>query len=196
MVAYNAYTHGILRTFTDEEKFIAERLDNIIGPSVLVYITPPIVRIVGVFGARITSMERVGNHLIVGTSTMANVGASNATPVDGGYKELIPLRVDDILKAKGIPLEYHLSGNIVLDLAFGGIPLYGYKNPRMILHASKENEIFVIEYNASMSLEEAEKDQYKIEEGKNEIDLSTYPGIVSFKLKNVDNKAKIRILLE
>lgn len=195
LVAYNAYTHGILRVFTEEEKFMAERLDKIIGPSVLVYVTPPVVRIVGVFGARITSMERVGRHLILGMSTMANVGALNATPIDGGYKEVVPIHVGDILKAKEIPLEYALSGSMVLDLAFGGIPLYGYKNAKIVIRSSKKNEISVMEYNASLSLEGAEEDQYNLKEGRNEIDLSSYSGIVSFKLKNADEKARIRIVL-
>jgi len=129
-------------------------------------------------------------------STMANVGALNATPIDGGYKEVMPIHVEDILKAKQIPLEYNFSGSIVLDLAFGGIPLYGYKNAKIIIRSSKENEINVMEYSASLSLEEAEKDRYDLKEGKNVIDLSGYSGIVSFKLKNADEKAKLRIVLE
>ena len=52
-----------------------------------------------------------------------------------------------------------------------------------------------MEYNASLSLEGAEEDQYNLKEGRNEIDLSSYSGIVSFKLKNADEKARIRIVL-
>jgi len=196
LVAYNAYTHGILRPFTNEEKPLSERLDRILGPTVLLYITPPIARIVGVFGARITSMERVGNYVILGTCSMANLGALNAAPIDAGYKEVLPVNVDMLLCSKGIPVEFNVSGSFVLDMPFGGIPLYGYKYPKIIVKSSKENVLEVYEYTALMEHEEAEKELMKLKEGKNVIDLGGYSGIVSFRFEKPDEKAKIRILLE
>lgn len=196
LVAYNAYTHGILRPFSDEEAYMRGRLDRVVGPTVLLYITPPTVRIVGAFGARITSMERVGEHLLLGTCTMANLGALNASPVDAGYKEILPVRIDSILGSRGTPVEFNVPGSFILDLPFGGIPLYGYKYPRIIIRCSKENELEIYEYTASLDKEEPERDNIDLREGRNVIELSSYRGILSFRLTKPDEKARIRISLE
>ncbi len=195
LTAFNAYTHGILYPRTEEEKMFAEATNRIVGPTVLLYITPPQAKIVATLGARVTSIEKVGDKLLLGTSTTANYGALDAGPVDAGWKDVLAVDTD-ILFRDPSPATFVISGSQVLDMAWGGIPLYGYRNPKLVISASRDNTLTVYTYDISIPPLQAEEDKLKIARGRNVIDLSSFKGIVSFKLEVEDEGMRAKIVLE
>lgn len=76
VTAYNAYVHDIIHY---SEKPITK---NIYIPTMLLYVVLPIIQILGVFGARITSIEFVGDKLLLATNTIANTDRYDASPYD------------------------------------------------------------------------------------------------------------------
>lgn len=182
LVAYNAFSDSI-----------AMHLRPIVAPTVLVYVTPPQVKVVGVYGSRITSLEKCGDKILVASNTMPNF--SKSTPNDVGYRDITVLE-DSLLHCSPPPLTISLKGEDVEDDYWGGIPLTGYKSPRLIVKASKENALEVYEYDLALPISEAEKEMVKIEKGRNIIDLSSYSAITSFKLLKGDPKARIIISLK
>lgn len=194
LVAFNAFTHGLLWPRDDFERLVARVTMRIVGPSVLVYITPPTARIVGALGARITSLERIGDRILAGTSTTANLMAQDASPIDAGYRDIVALSTE-ILNRSPPPVTFTLLGEQVGGGTWGGIPLWGYGEPSLLLKASKENELYVYLYDLSLPPSEAEIDRVEIKEGKNVIELEGYRGIVSFRLRDADPQALIRVNL-
>jgi len=194
LVAFNAFTHGIWHFPGNSEE--VKRLNFIVGPSVLLYITPPMAKIVLALGARITSFERVGDMLILGTSTVANLGGYDATPIDSGYREILAVRLDRLLTSPPPPVEFLVPASFVLDKHFGGIPLLGYRDPRLLIEAHMDNKLEVHEYSVLFEPIESCQDIVSLKRGKNIIDLSSYRGIVSFRLSQPDPRAIIRISLQ
>lgn len=195
LTAFNAYTHGMLYPRTDEEKMFAEATGRIVGPTVLLYVTPPQARIVATLGARVTSMEKVGDKILLGTSTTANYGALDAGPVDAGWKDILAVDTD-ILFREPPPATFLVAGRQVLDMAWGGIPLYGYKKPKLLVNASKDNALTVYTYDISIPPIQAERDRLRIARGRNTVDLSAFKGVVSFKFEKGDEKMLVRLILE
>ncbi|PLJ78228.1 DUF2139 domain-containing protein [Infirmifilum sp. SLHALR2] len=195
LVAFNAFTHGVLYPRNEEEREMARAMNTIVGPSVLVYITPPSARIVGAFGARVTSIENAGGVIYLGSSTTANYGALDAGPLDAGWKEVLALRAEALL-GNHPPVYFTVSGSQVLDMAWGGIPLYGYRAPKLLLSSGKDNTLRVFTYDFSLPPSGAEEDTISISKGRSTIDLSAYKGIVAFQLSEEDQAFKAKIVLE
>ncbi len=150
LVAFNAFTHGVWH-LSSIPKEMVRRLNFIVGPSVLLYITPPTARILLALGARITSFERIGDTLVLGTSTVANLGGLDATPIDSGYRELLAVSLSRLLSSPPPSLEFLVPADFILDKHFGGIPLLGYRDPRLIIRTSKDMKLEIYEYGVSVS---------------------------------------------
>ena len=78
---------------------------------------------------------------------------------------------------------------------FGGIPLDGYREPRMVLYLSGDNRLTVYEYDLSLPAGEAVAETFDVKAGKNILELDSFSGIVSFELEKEDMKGKVRIEL-
>ena len=185
LIAYNSY-HDV--SFEDSRWGRFTHL--VAGPSVLLYISPPTVRIVGAFGARVTSIEKLGGKLLIATNTAPNTGAREATPFDTGTRDLVLLD-EGIIRERSPPVSFLLP--TLGERPLGGIPLDGYREPRMILHLGRSNRIRVLEYDLSLPPSAAVEETFELEPGRNVIDLSAFSGIVSFELEKNDEKGRIKI---
>jgi len=183
---------GLLTAYNGLPDMLGARVRPNIMPTALIYVTPPVIRIVGVFGARLTSLEKYDKYILVAGNTMPNVSEWRTTPLDTGSREIMALS-DDILLYQPPPFEAYVRGDMIKDNHWGGIPIYGYREPKIIIKASKDNELFIYEYNLSST--EADVDKFKINKGRNVIDLSCFAGIVSFKFNESDEKLKSAIKL-
>jgi len=200
LVAYNAHHDAVYRPDVEYEGLEWNTTNTIPGPSVLVYITPPIARIVAAFGARITSMEKVAGKLFVATNTAPNTSSSEATPFDTGNRDIVILDEDLIQKRPpavsfSFPLTLSSAAEGANTGTFGGIPLEGYREPRMILNLSSDNRLTVHEYEVSLPSLDSSQEVFDVKRGRNIIDLSSFSGIVSFELWKKDVKGKVRIEL-
>lgn len=195
LTAFNAYTHGVLYPRNEEEKAFAKATQTILGPTVLVHVTPPQAKIVGVLGARITSLETMNGKILVGACTTANYGALDAGPIDAGWKDIL-IFDQSILFARPPPVTFTVPGEIVGGFTWGGIPLCGYRGPKLVIKASKDNKLTVYSYDLSLPMREADSDVMQIEKGRNTLDLSAFTGIVSFRLDEADPRATFRVILE
>lgn len=179
LVAFNSYTHGLLYpTSREEEKLAAER-NTIVAPSLLLYLTPPSLRVVAALGARITSIEAAGRWILLGTSTTANYGALDAAPLEAGWRDVVALPVS-IITAPPPPVYIRLPGWMINDTRWGGIPLTGYKRPRLVVWAKKGCRLDVASYDISLPPEEAETDRVYVGAGRGVVELEGYGPIVSF----------------
>jgi hypothetical protein len=194
LTSFNAFTHGFMNPMNSDESKAAQVVNTIVGPSLLVYVTPPMARIVGVLGARVTSLESYRDKILVGTSSTANLGRIDATPIDAGYRSILPLD-NRILFGDSPPVSFSILGHRIGNLTWGGFPLSGYKNVLMIFKASRANKLHVFEYDLGLPIEGAEEDIYDLKQGKNIIDLRDYHRIVSFKLDEEDYDARINVHL-
>ncbi|AEC51649.1 hypothetical protein PNA2_0733 [Pyrococcus sp. NA2] len=190
LVAFNAHHDAYYKPRTKEERMYHVFTNTIVGPSVLVYITPPSVRIVATFGARVTSIEQFNDKILVATNTTPNTGALDATPFDTGHRGIVVLSQEIILK-NSPPVRFSTP----VAKVFGGIPVEGYREPRLIIKARRKNKLRVYEYDLALPLNDADYDEFEISEGRNVIDLSSFSGILSFKLENEDNSARAIIEL-
>ncbi|WP_461866648.1 DUF2139 domain-containing protein [Thermococcus sp.] len=193
LTAFNAHHDATYRSDI-------ETTNIIVGPSVLVYITPPMAKIVGAFGARITSIEKMDGKILLGMNNTPNTGAKEATPFDTGNKDIVILD-EKIIQEKppavsfSIPLFLPSMARRYGAGTFGGVPLDGYSEPRIIFYASRDNRLTIYEYDLTLPLGEAHQETFEIKAGKNIIDLSSFSGIVSFELEKEDMKGKARIEL-
>lgn len=199
LIAYNSMHDQVYQPKGTLENEFKEFTNTVIGPSVLLYITPPMVKIVGVFGTRITSIEKMGGKILLGTNTTPNV--SRATPFDTGQRGITVLDESTLQRSPppvtfSLPLKYPTKAMNEFNAGtFGGIPITGYSNPRMIIYASKRNTLQINEYDLALPLFKAHNEEVTLEKGKNLIDLSRYSGILSFKLEKGDEDGKARIEL-
>lgn len=193
LVAFNAYSEALFYPMNEFEEMVRLATNTIVAPSLLVYITPPTARIVGAYGARITGIELVHDKIILATSTMANTGRYDATPIDTGYRSILTISTD-ILNNPPPPVRFTTRGFQVSNKIFGGIPLAGYKDPCITIHASRGNTLSIYEYDLSLPPSSPNIEKYSINPGKNTIELKPYGlSIVSFKLETEDSRAIIRI---
>lgn len=197
LVAFNAYTHGLAFPRNHKERLQARIINYISGPTVLVYITPPMARIVATLGARVTSMDFVKDKVILGMSDNANLGAYDAAPVDSGNRIIIEVPVYELL-LKTLPVQFSVKGTLIRDFIWGGIPLYGYKKKELEIIASKDNKISIYEYDIQLPTQSAEssEDVFIIKRGSNRISLEGFRRIVSFKLHEIDEYLRVRIHLQ
>jgi len=194
LTAFNTFTHGLVFPQNDLEKVVVEESNTIVGPSILLYITPPMARIIGAFGARITSMETVGEKILLGTSTTANLARFDAMPLDAGCREILVLD-NSIAFRKPPPVSFTIPTRLLSTGNWGGIPLYGYGDATLSINSSLRNRLQVFEYDLSLPLKDAEKAEYEIVEGKNVFSLKDFKKIVSFKLERDDYKGLVNISL-
>lgn len=193
LVAFNAFTENVVKPTNEFEKMMFMATNTIVAPSLLVYITPPTARIVGAFGARVTGIEVIGDKILLAYNTMANSSRYDAQPIDGGYRGFFEVSTT-ILNSSPPPIGVKVLGTQVDNKTFGGIPLAGYREARMVVKASKSNKLKVFEYDIGLPSQDAFEDVYSISIGKNIIDLHVYGNsIVSFKLAEADPKAVIQI---
>ncbi len=193
LVAYNSYVHSC-RNCSGEDYLYN---NTIVGPSVLVYIAPPIIRIVGAYGGRITGFERVGDKLVIATNTMPNYGGDDATPIDVGYRGFT-IEPMSILQRSPPPVVYRVPGYLVKNNTFGGIPLYGYSDPVLVARVSKENRLCINTYDIELPVYRDTLDTicYDLKTGVNRISLRDYrDSIVSLRLEDIDDKAIVKIAL-
>ncbi|MEM1898366.1 MAG: DUF2139 domain-containing protein [Sulfolobales archaeon] len=195
VIPFNAYTHGILKPRSNELRSISRSINYVPTTSNLLYITPPTVRIIGSFGARITSVEHVGTELLLGCNTMANLGAEDATPYDIGERDLISIAMDNVLRSCEMPHTIKVSGSIVGSNAWGGIPINNYRRAVMHVKASRDNSLRIYEYDLGLPPTLHDTDVVDISFGRNVIDLSDYNNVVSFKFEFEDPRAEIYISL-
>jgi hypothetical protein len=196
---------GILTAFSShhDASYRKEPIDvwnftnTIVGPSVLVYIAPPLVKIVGTFGARITSIEKIDGKFLIATNTTPNTGAKEATPFDTGNRDIVVLDERTVLEKPP-----NVSFSVPLDLlrktgrrVFGGIPLDGFKNAKAVFYVKDDLRLKVYEYDLSLPREAAEEEVFDLKKGRNIINLKAFSGIVSFELeKEVCGKVRIELL--
>lgn len=193
LVAFNAFTENVVKPTNDFEKMMFLATNTIVAPSLLVYITPPTARIVGAFGARITGIEIVGDKILLAYNTMANSSRYDAQPIDGGYRGIFSIPTS-ILNSPPPPIRIKILGTQVDNKTFGGIPLAGYREAKMVIRASKPNKLKIFEYDIGLPSQQAFEDQHSLNNGKNIIDLHSYGNsIVSFKFVEPDPKAAIQI---
>jgi len=186
LTAYNAY-HDV--SFEDSRWGRFTHL--VAGPSVLVYVTPPMVRVVGAFGARVTSLEKVGGKVLVATNSAPNTGATEATPFDTGTRDLVVLD-EKVLREKPPAVSFSMP---LPGRPFGGIPLDGYREPRLVLHLSHDNRLTVHEYDLGLPPGNSTAETFDLSAGRNVVELDSFGGIVSFELQRRDEKGKVRIEL-
>ncbi|ASI99201.1 DUF2139 domain-containing protein [Thermococcus celer] len=197
LIAYNAHHDAAYRP---DDGFTWATTNTLVGPSVLLYVAPPMVKIVGTFGARVTSIEKMDGKLLVATNSAPNTGSTEATPFDTGNRDITVLD-EKILQQRpptvsfSLPLALPSMAKEMGAGTFGGIPLDGYREPRMILHLSRDNRIRVYEYDLSLPAGEATEETFDVKAGKNVLELDSFGGILSFELEKGDTKGKVRIEL-
>jgi len=182
LVAYNSYSHGLLYPRNSDEEQLARERNTLVAPTVLVYLAPPLARIVAVLGARATSLEYAGGRLLVGTSTTANYEAYDAAPVEAGWRDILVFDVGSMLM-KPPPLYIRVPGWMVQGKAWGGIPLTGYRGARLVLRSKSGCRLRVISYDASLPPGGYEADTVTLERGRGVVDLGGYGPIVSFRVE-------------
>lgn len=195
LAPFNAYTHGFLHGYRESDQALVKYYNTVVGPSVLVYIAPPQARIVMALGARVTSMTKKGGEIIIGYSTTPNLGGKDAAPVDAGFKGLTIVSEDELLSSQSPSIVFRVYGWMVGDGFFGGIPLTGYRDPYLVVYTGKPNKLLIKHYDAGLPPELIEETSVELKEGRNRVDLKGYWGIVSFKLENSDQGARIYIVL-
>lgn len=193
LVAFNAFAENIVRPVNEFERLLSMETNTIVAPSLLVYITPPTVRIVSALGARVTGIEVIGDELLLACNTMANSGRYDAQPIDAGYRTLLPIPTS-VLESRPPPVRITVSGAQVEDKVFGGVPLAGYREPRLVVKSTKSNTLSVFEYDLSLPLQQAWRETEKVGIGRNVVELRGFGNaVVSFKLEEPDPKALIHI---
>lgn len=186
---------GILTAYNSLPDTLGLSRAPIVMPSVLVYVTPPSVRVVATLGSRVTSLESCSSKLLVAGNTMPNVSSYKTTALDSGHRDILQLS-PDILSKHPPPLDIALTATDLGTSHWGGIPLSGYRKTRMTVRATKANTLEVFEYDLSLpSQPEVQRETVKLSQGKNNGDLSSFDGIVSFRFAEADPQARIGIHL-
>lgn len=179
LTSWNTMSHATV-VGTDEssgEIMAASRLSP--APSLLIYITEPQPRIVGAWGARVTSLEALGDSIVLGWSTFPNLERYDATRLDAGVRGLDALPLGDLMRGPPsvsirVPHSTLTGGGV-----WGGIPLAGYGAPRLVIASLGGARLRV--YTYLLGDREAEVDTYRIGPGVSSIDLGAHGwGVVSF----------------
>jgi len=193
LAPFNALTHGMLHVEIARDTL--RSINEVRSPSVLIYITPPQARIVGVYGARITSMTKMGSSILIAYNTAPNLAGRDAYPVDIGYRGIMAVDEDTLINRRSPPVTFKIRGSDVNTSIFGGIPLAGYKNKRMLVKTGKTNTLTIYEYDAGAPPNLISVDKHNVNQGRNVIDISGYHNIISMKFTEPDLNAIIYINL-
>ncbi len=195
LVGFNAYSEALIYPRDDFERELSRATNTIAGPSTLVYISPPTARIAAAFGARVTGFEIVDGRLLVAVNNMANTSRYDALPIDAGYRGFTVLDLGMLYSSPQI--RFNVRGWQVGTDHFGGIPLAGYSEPKLVIRSSRDNRLTIYTYDLSLPPIDADQDRYSLKKGRNTIDLKGHGNsIVSFKLEDPDEKTLITIDLE
>ncbi|WP_010477208.1 DUF2139 domain-containing protein [Thermococcus zilligii] len=200
LTAFNAHHDAVYRPNSGDSGIGWTSTNTMAGPSVLVYTAPPVVKIVGAFGARVTSIEKMNGKLLVATNSAPNTGATEATPFDTGNRDIVLLD-EKVLQERppavsfSLPLALPSMAKELKAGTFGGFPLDGYREPRALFYLSGDNRLTVYEYDLSLPAGEATAETFELRAGKNILDLSSFSGIVSFELEKPEKRGKIRVEL-
>lgn len=194
LVCFNAHSQSVLRPRGEFDARMKAKANFVNGPSVLLYITPPQVRIVTALGGRVTSFEKVADKLLVAGSTAANLGGDDSTMVDTGHRDLSVLDVGSVLM-NNPPVTFKALGEHVMDAPWGGIPLFGRREAELRISSRKENALRVYEYDLGLPVQQARMERTPVKEGQQVCDLSGYRNIVSFRFERADPDAKLEIHL-
>ena len=193
LAAFNSFSESVVKPTNQFEEMVARATNTIVGPSVLVYITPPTARIVFAAGARITSFEQVGDRLVIATNTMSNTSRYNATPIDTGYRGFVIVPTS-IIESRGPPVRFSVPIYLVKDRTFGGVPLAGYRRPSLRVLSERPTTVTVYEYDLSLPPQQATSERYEVKGPKDVIDLSGYGNsILSFRLEDPALSGKLII---
>ncbi|ADI32442.1 DUF2139 domain-containing protein [Staphylothermus hellenicus] len=180
IVPYNMFVHSVINPTNEFEEKAKKATNTIISPTLLLYIAPPLVKIIGAFGARITGVEVIGDHILLAHNTMANTYRYDASPYDQGIRGFTALNTS-IINSSPPQATIVVPGWMIKDKVFGGIPLTGYKDPELIIITKKENKLTINEYMFTLPPMLTHTEKININSGRNRILLNNYSGIVSFK---------------
>ncbi len=193
LAPFNALTHGLLHTEIPRDALRA--VNEVRGPSVLIYITPPQARIVGAYGARITSMAKMGSKIVIAYNTAPNLGGRDASPLDIGYRGLMVVDEDTLINRHSPPVTFRIKGLDVGTSTFGGIPLAGYKVKKLIVKTEKSNTLTLYEYDAGLPPNLLSIDKHTVNPGRTVIDLEGYHSIVSMKFTEFHSDVVVHVSL-
>ncbi len=163
------------------------------GPTALAFIAPPMVRLVAAFGARVTSGDAAGPHVLLATNTASNLEGDEACYMDNGYRSIVAVGQWELLNGVA-RAHFVVRGSDVGDAAWGGIPVAGQRRAVLVARLTRDNVLETYEY--SLSPDEAARDRHRLPAGRTVIDLKAYSGIVSFRLTELDPGAVMEIALE
>lgn len=197
LAPYNAMTYGMLHVSGGRE--VKEFLNDINeprAPSLLLYLSPPTVRIVGAYGARITSIAKSGSKVLIAYNTDPNLASTDVTITDIGRRGIMEADEESLINRPPPPVIMRFRGRMVGSHHFGGIPLLGYRRRTLKVIASKSNRLEVFEYDAGAPPELISKEAYSVSQGALSIDLAGFSPIVSFRLSEDDPHARIYAILE
>lgn len=186
---------GILTAYSSLPDVLGYERAPIAMPSVLVYVTPPSVRVLGALGCRVTSLETVSSELLIASNTMPNVSNYKTTALDTGNRDIIRMSTDVIGK-RPPPIDVTLSSRDFGTSHWGGIPLCGYREARVTIQSEKDNTVEIFEYDLSVPPAQCvPSESSSLTKGRNRLDLSSFRGIVSFRFSRPDPSARIGISL-
>ncbi|MCS7107014.1 MAG: DUF2139 domain-containing protein [Acidilobaceae archaeon] len=193
LAPFSSMPHGGLHI---PDVSVVRDINEVRAPSVLIYISPPQARIVGVYGARITSMTKAGSKVLIGYNTAPNLGGKDSSPLDIGFRGITSVDEEQLINRQSPPVLLKFRGNNVLNEHFGGIPLLGYRERKLVLLSSRDNVLEVFESDAGTPPELLSSESYSIKTGKNEIDLGGFVGIVSFRVRERDSSLRLYVSLQ
>ncbi|MEM1662410.1 MAG: DUF2139 domain-containing protein [Desulfurococcaceae archaeon] len=182
LTAFNSFTHGTVKVFNEESRRAKKYLNTIFAPTTLIYLKPPVVKIIATLGARVTSVETICDKIIVATNTMANTGRFDATPMDQGVRSFV-IMDQSILYGENELFTAVIPGWYIRDRVFGGIPLNGYSEAQIIVNAKKNNTLYINEYFLTLPPTSMGSDKVDVTEGRFVLNLDSYKGIVSFRFE-------------
>ncbi|MEM1873430.1 MAG: DUF2139 domain-containing protein [Acidilobaceae archaeon] len=188
---------GVLAPFSSYSHSDASHPLPSLAPSLLVYLAPPSARIARALGARVTSATKFESGVLLGYTTHPNTMGPQATLVESGKRGFTLVPEDSLLTGVASPLVMRFRGVDVGREHFGGVPLLGYKKRSLRVVAGKLNKLTVYEYDAGIPPQLISVESYAVKSGeREEIDLSGFSPIVSFKLEEEDPKLSIYVSLE
>ncbi len=194
LVSYNTYTHALMNPENEEDKESRKRMNTVVSPSLLLYIAPPMLKIVGVLGARVTSMERVGDKIILATNTQANLGRKDATPIDIGVRDFTILPTS-IINSGPPPVTIRIPDYMHRIGWMGGIPLMGYSSARLVVTAPSPLKLVLKPVNPFKDGDYGE-DVYELGAGKHTVDIGKYkPYLLVFKYDKIPRGLETSIIL-
>jgi len=193
-----AYNTAVMTTITGTDEVPREIQEASKTPpldTLLLHITPTSIRIIARLGLRATSLALVAGEIWIATNTLPNLERYDATKTDWSTKTITKLPPTLITNPQPPPITITLRGKDIQDKPFGGIPLEGYKTPKLTIKATKTNTLHITTYTPQA--ETIDQDKTPIKPGKNTIPLTQYtPLITAMKLEKPDPKATIIIHLQ